>query len=117
MPNYNEITESITQMNPGSHLGKLDDKRTTRYHCCGIGAFAGSKERTIMTSEALIEALTPSAETKAAYSGEFSFPREYYDEEGVRYTTYETVPWTTVKDIMKAILARAKKCGQNNRPI
>ena len=37
-------------------------------------------------------ALTPSGETKGAYSGEFPGPGNH-----------EFVPWTTIKDIMKAI--------------
>jgi hypothetical protein len=50
--------------------------------------------------KALREALTPSAATKAAFIGEFKFAggEDGYDV---------TVPWTTVKEIMAAILARA----------
>jgi hypothetical protein len=47
----------------------------------------------------LTEALTPSAETKAAFLGEFRFPMDGFDS--------VAVPWTTVKEIMKAIAARA----------
>lgn len=49
---------------------------------------------------ALEGALTPSAETKGAYSGEFQFQA---DEDG----TPMPVPWTTIKEIMAAIRARA----------
>lgn len=60
----------------------------------------------------LREALTPSAETKAAYMGEFKFgvPMSYEDEEQggmVEYMEFVTVPWTTIKEIMAAIRARA----------
>lgn len=50
-------------------------------------------------------ALTPSAETKRCYIGEFSFvERDGNDEEiGPRVT----VPWTTIKKIMAAIRAHA----------
>lgn len=47
----------------------------------------------------LVEALTPSAETKGAYIGEFERLHEHI---GVK-----TIPWTSVKQIMAAILARA----------
>ena len=46
----------------------------------------------------LRDALKPSVDTKAAYSGEFHF------QHGSR--SY-TVPWDTLKEIMKAISARA----------
>ena len=53
------------------------------------------------------EALKPSAETKAEYMGEFSWKEESLDEyeEPCLRTIY--VPWTTIKEIMKAIKARA----------
>lgn len=47
----------------------------------------------------LREALTPSAETKAAYMGEFRF------QFGEEFTP--NVPWTTIKEIMAAIRAQA----------
>lgn len=50
------------------------------------------------------EALTPSGGTKAAYIGEFKFTSE--DVHGDVYT--HVVPWTTTKDIMAAIRARAE---------
>lgn len=57
--------------------------------------------------DALVEALTPSAETKAAFIGEFRFKREATDEDGECCVEHITVPWTTVKEIMKAIRAKA----------
>jgi hypothetical protein len=60
--------------------------------------------------EALTEALTPSAATKAAYHGEFHFLIDDYVDGGVCERTREiTVPWSTVKEIMAAIRARAQK--------
>lgn len=60
------------------------------------------------------EALTPSATTKAAYIGEFHFNIEDRDEDGEECLRSITVPWTTVKDIMKAIAARATLGGSND---
>lgn len=57
--------------------------------------------------ERLRAALTPSAETKAAYIGEFHFTEESYDEDGQVYYRKVAVPWTIIKEIMAAISARA----------
>lgn len=57
--------------------------------------------------EALLEALTPSADTKAAYIGVFGFRVELANAEGETYSHPFTVPWTTVKEIMSAIRNRA----------
>lgn len=62
------------------------------------------RDRTIA---ALREALTPSVETKREYSGEFSFSIDEVDEDGNEYYRGLTVPWTTIKEIMAAIKARA----------
>ena len=68
-------------------------------------------ERVKGERDALAEALTPSAETKAAYIGEFAFNVDTVgiDEDGepVDCTRRVTVPWTTIKEIMAAIRARA----------
>lgn len=60
---------------------------------------------------ALEEALTPSGDTKAAYIGEFKFTIEVEepDEVGEMNTVDReiVIPWTTMKEIMAAILARA----------
>jgi hypothetical protein len=55
--------------------------------------------------EALKEALTPSGETKGAYSGEF------YWMEGARGNLKRVVPWPTIKEIMAAIRQRALAGG------
>lgn len=61
----------------------------------------------------LREALTPSAETKAAYIGEFDFLQEAYSEEhGEEVTCRVTVPWPIIKEIMAAIRARAALEGK-----
>lgn len=54
-------------------------------------------------------ALTPSADTKADYIGEFNFPLAYTDDDGNHATTSISVPWTTIKEIMAAIAARAAR--------
>jgi hypothetical protein len=57
--------------------------------------------------EKLTEALTPSSDTKADYKGEFSFGIVQVDEFGDENTVKTYVPWTTIKEIMAAILARS----------
>ena len=56
--------------------------------------------------ERLREALQPSAATKAAYIGEFSFLIDI-EHEGEEITRKLDVPWTTIKEIMAAIRIRA----------
>jgi hypothetical protein len=59
-------------------------------------------------NERLREALTPSADTKAAYIGEFSFSFPIgFDDDGHDVHRIATVPWCTIKEIMAAIQARA----------
>ena len=55
----------------------------------------------------LREALTPSGDTKAAYIGEFSMPSPIIDEHGDEVMLRPDIPWTTIKEIMAAIRARA----------
>lgn len=55
----------------------------------------------------LVEALTPSGETKAEYIGEFSWNHYVDDGAGGEFPVKMVVPWTTIKEIMKAINARA----------
>ena len=57
--------------------------------------------------ERLREALTPSADTKAAYIGEFHFNVIDRDEDGEEVPRRVAVPWDTTKEIMAAIAARA----------
>jgi hypothetical protein len=57
--------------------------------------------------KALEEALTPSAETKAAYIGEFQFTVELmHPGLGSAFRSVD-VPWTTIKEIMAAITRKA----------
>lgn len=58
----------------------------------------------------LREALEPSGETKAAYIGEFSFDAmvpDIDDENDELVPMKVDVPWTTIKEIMAAIVKRA----------
>jgi hypothetical protein len=55
------------------------------------------------------EALTPSADTKRAYWGEFYFPITYTDEDGDERSYKQQVPWDTVKEIMATISERANR--------
>lgn len=55
--------------------------------------------------EAWEDATTPSGRTKHLHIGEYSFELETMDEDGEPFSQKITVPWTTVKDIMKAIRA------------
>ena len=59
------------------------------------------------TIAAYEEALTPSAETKSAFWGEFEIVNTQLDDDGEEYTIKSFVPWDAVKEIMKAIRARA----------
>lgn len=52
------------------------------------------------------EALTPSADAKGEYIGEFKFNIDAVDENGEECTREVTVPWTTTKEIMAAIRKR-----------
>lgn len=80
-----------------------------------LKASAAAIERLVAENRALTEALTPSGDTKAAYIGEFRFDVEVWDPdggedgEGEVIMESKTVPWTTVKEIMAAISARARQ--------
>lgn len=59
--------------------------------------------------ERAIKWLTPSAETKAEFIGEFSFSHRQFDAHGDEYYEQVTVPWTTTKEIMQAIRQRVQE--------
>lgn len=71
------------------------------FHDLSLAHLRGKVER-------LQEALTPSGDTKAAYIGEFSFRVDDRDKDGDECTRNVVVPWTTVKEIMRAIRDRAE---------
>lgn len=51
----------------------------------------------------LMQALTPSVETKRAYISEFKFEVVEFDADENEIVRLITVPWTTIKEIMAAI--------------
>ncbi|MCG8446511.1 MAG: hypothetical protein MI753_12440 [Hyphomicrobiales bacterium] len=56
----------------------------------------------------LLEALTPSAGTKAAYMGEVVLETvSDDDEDGLPVSVKRHVPWTAIKDVMALIRKRA----------
>jgi hypothetical protein len=61
----------------------------------------------------LLEALTPSGDTKYAYIGEFSWTEWLADENGIEQGHERTVPWDTIKEIMAAIRERALNGGSD----
>jgi hypothetical protein len=61
------------------------------------------------TADQLLEALTPSGETKAEYMGEFSMSFPEFDDDGEEVTRTINVPWVTIKEIMAAVRARAER--------
>lgn len=78
------------------------------------GHAQGAAERAELVAEVgrYRGALEPSGDTKAAYMGEFSFNiiEAIFDEDDEVFTEQQRkvyVPWTTVKEIMAAITARA----------
>jgi hypothetical protein len=98
---------------PGNHFIQCKGCRATsddRHLDSAIAAWNRREAATALSeaeNERLREALTPSGDTKTAYMGEFSFNIEDYDEDGMEWARVVTVPWTTIKEIMAAIRARA----------
>lgn len=78
-----------------------------------INGLIWSLERRETEIERLRAALTPSAETKAAYIGEFTMDLRQLDEFGVEQTARITIPWTSVKEIMRAIQKYADEQDAN----
>jgi hypothetical protein len=90
-------------------LGEGDWERL-RNECPSTAAVAALRDAyTNMRGERerLREALTPSAETKAAYIGEFKMRLHRRDECGDEYHEDVTLSWTVIKEIMTAISNRA----------
>jgi hypothetical protein len=106
-------------------LGYADWADATDYRLTGrqdrtvsktVQAFAAHRTASTATLQArldaMADALTPSGATKAAYHGDFWFPITRTDADGEEYTERAYVPWTTVKEIMAAIKARAQHEGE-----
>ena len=60
-------------------------------------------EQLQMEVERLQAALTPNADTQAAYMGEFQFGLPVIDKDGDEFMRSVNVPWTTIKKIMERI--------------
>lgn len=92
-------------------MSRADEFRRSHASVDEVNALRARAEAAEASLAKMREALTPSAETKAAYIGEFSltFPIAYTDEDGVPQEEQRkiNVPWTTIKQIMKAIRDRA----------
>lgn len=96
----NEIIDDLTQL---MSLGECP---------CGSQAWAHWDEtlaRACVRIASLEAALEPSDETKAAFMGEFS--HEIDSPCGGDRTVRHQIPWTTIKDIMRAIRAHADAKG------
>lgn len=85
--------------------------------CPACDDIGDENKRLTAERDALREALTPSGATKAAYIGEFRMDFNEIDEFGEDRTVCLDVPWTTVKEIMAAILKRADTNEQLTREV
>jgi hypothetical protein len=83
---FNRSYEEPTQWMPVGSAPRVEDGAVERYRA----------------------ALTPSAETKRAYIGEFRFIFTILDEGGEEVVFTPNVPWTTIKEIMTAINSYAQ---------
>lgn len=107
-----EAAAEIERLRAENATARQAAERSTLHHIELRDAQRRRAERAEAQVAALREALTPSGDTKAEYSGEFkiSFPETQYDEEEGIYVDVHReimVPWPTIKEIMKSISARA----------
>lgn len=79
---------------------------------CAVSSSAQAPLQSSARCSALEEALTPSAGTKYAYSSEFFVTHIEYDGDDNEHHIRIDVPWTVIKQIMRAILDRAKYMSQ-----
>ena len=98
MPVLNKCKTLIAERDAA--LAKLE---RAEYGRVARGATIAELEAKLAAAEA---ALDPN-KTKGAYMGEFSFMITQVDEEGEEFQRKVYVPWTTIKEIMVAIKARA----------
>ena len=66
--------------------------------------------------ERLWAALTPNAQTKAAYIGKFTMTLKEVDDYGDDRSLRVTIPWTSIKEIMRAILKYADEQTAEQKP-
>jgi hypothetical protein len=90
---------------------RADAAHIARMDPATVAALIARVEAAEARVKALEEALTPSGDTKAAYIGEFRFRFSVHDSDGWGDPS-PNVPWTTIKEIMAAIRARAALEGK-----
>lgn len=104
------ITEANNSLygSQGFFMSLSGEKPAHKHHLAeGIEELKTRSSKNWQGREMLREALTPSLETKQAYMGEFSIPFPMLDEDGGEVIAKVNVPWTTIKEIMAAVRARA----------
>lgn len=89
-----------------AYADELDPDQHAIFEPSELAKAQADVERLTRQNAALVDALRPSGETKAAYIGEFSFHIPLNDDEGNEVLHKVTVPWDVTKQIMKAISAR-----------
>jgi len=82
-------------------LDSLETKRQA-YDLCRDGAQLAIDER-----DRLLFALTPSADTKAAYMGEITDDVVQFDFDGYQHVSKHPISWTAIKEIMAIIRKKA----------
>lgn len=109
-PTKEQAEAALNQMEATINIGAIlhgrprEPEYAATIHCY-MAALAAENKR-------LIEALTPSEATKSAYNGEFSFSYTGYDPDNeLPHTAVHLLPWTTIKNVMAAILKRANEKG------
>lgn len=103
-----DATAAISAMcSVSRELGELQGKASIMEHVHVLDDWREKCEGLEADVAKLREALTPSAETKAAYWGEFYFMHPVMNENGDEDWEKLQIPWTSIKEIMNAISARA----------
>lgn len=95
----------------------VEQVETYRDECEAIRTKLAEAEKRAEVAEAreasLLEAVTASAETKRAYTSEFSIGFPEFDSENDEYMRKSIVPWITIKEIMRVIKDRAIAARQD----
>ena len=109
MSKYQKIIDRMTYLGTAVRAESVTDNELRRCEEAALAIqdleaeLAGlRKER-----ERLLTSLTPSAQTKYAYIGEFNFLIDVRDEDGGVCQRSVDVPWVVIKEIMEAIRRQA----------